>query len=79
MVILIMIIEYVYYCDAYQSNDWYRIDANLAIISFNELDAKIVKVRTYVVSSFAKAYAIQLDSLNKPCISLESFYFSPIG
>ena len=30
------------------------IDANLAITGFTELDAKILNVRTYIVSSFAK-------------------------
>jgi hypothetical protein len=54
------------------------IDANLAIIGFTELDAKTLKVRSYVVSSFAKVYATQLAPLNNPCISLESFYFSPV-
>ena len=48
----------------------------LAIIGFTELDAKILKVRTYIVSSFVKDYAIQLAPPNKPCISLESSFFS---
>ena len=43
--------------------------------TFTELDAKILKVRTYIVSSFAKDYAIQLAPPNKPCISLESLFF----
>ena len=52
------------------------IDANLAITGFTELDAKILNVRTYIVSSFAKDYAIQLAPPNKPCIFLESSFFS---
>jgi hypothetical protein len=48
---------------------------NICTYSFIELDAKILKVRTYVSKLFCKSYAIQL----KPCISLEPFYFSPVG
>ena len=35
-----------------------------------------MKVRTYIVSSFAKGYAIQLAPPKKHCIFLESLFFS---
>jgi hypothetical protein len=34
------------------------IDANLVIIGFTELDVKTLKVRIYIISSFAKVYVI---------------------
>jgi len=65
-----------------KSSACYRIDANLALISYTKLDAKtlirILKVRAYVSKALLQSYVIQSSPPNKHCISLESFYFSPV-